>query len=223
VDKHSNFRSAHGLIALFSAVMLTACGGGDDPPAGSRAPVPAPATDTAFASPMNTTDTTEAGKVETYNFAEKSNEQTPGTLTFGNGSVTYGATLTGAQAWAGAAVRYYAPNNTGSAPVTAFNASSFTKLKIQLKSTTDALLEVKLQPSPVTADGCTTTASAVVSSTLTELVIDLNAANFPLPGHCATGSAIAAVKAGLYAVDVINVGVSAGAHDLTVGTVKLSQ
>ena len=162
------------------------------------------------------------GRAKGLHLAEKGNEQVPGPLTFDAGAISYSATLTGVQGWAGTAVRYYAPNNTGSAPATAFDASSFTKLKIQLKSTTDALLQIKLQPSPVAADGCTATASAVVSSTLTELVIDLNEASFPLPGHCAAGTAIAAVKAGLYAVDVVNVGVSAGTHDLTVGTVKLA-
>lgn len=233
MDIRRTSHSAHALAALFSAVMLTACGGGDDPPAppapapSPSAPTPAPpppaAADTPFATPQSATDTSEAGKIETYNFAEKSNEQTPGALTYANGAVSYGATLTAAQAFSGTAVRVYAPNNTGAAPVAAFDASGYTKLKIQLKSSTDALLNVKLQPSPVSPDGCTATASAVVSSTLTEITIDLNEASFPLPDHCGgTGSKVGTLKAGLYAVDVINPAVGAGAHDLSVGTVKLA-
>jgi hypothetical protein len=131
--------------------------------------------------------------------------------------------LTGAQAYAGTAVRLYAPGNTGAAPVSAFNAASATQLKIQLRSSTDALLTIKLQPSPVAADGCTATATAIVNSSTAELTIDLNDTSFPLPDYCnGTGSKVSSLKAGLYAVDVINAATSAGAHDLSVGTVKLA-
>jgi hypothetical protein len=226
VNQSASFTAARRLAALFSAVMITACGGSDDPPTQAPTPAPAPAPagpDTAFATPLNATDTAEAGKIDTYAYAEKSNELTPGTPSFAAGAVNHSATLTGAQAYAGAAVRYHAPNNTGSAPVTTFDASAFSKLKIQLRSSSDALLLIKLHPATVAADGCTATASAVVSSTLTELVIDLNTASFPLPDYCnGAGSGIAAVKAGLYAVDVINTAVNAGTHHVGVGTVKLA-
>jgi hypothetical protein len=55
------------------------------------------------------------------------------------------------------------------------------------------------------------------------VVIDLDATSFPLPDYCnGAGTAIAAVKAGVFAVDVINSAVTAGAHDLTVGRVAFS-
>ena len=88
----------------------------------------------------------------------------------------------------------------------------------------DAVLTVKLQPTPVAADGCTATAEAVVNATLTELTIDLNDTSFPLPAYCnGTGTAVGTVKGGLFAVDVINSATSAGAHDLAIGTVKLAK
>lgn len=232
-------RTSATLAALFSAVALTACGGGGDstsaPSASSPPPAPAPVpappppapapapTDVAFATPSSATDTSEAGKIETYSFAEKGNELTPGPVTYASGVATFGATLTGNQAFAGAAIRVYAPGNTGVAPISAFNASSFTKLKIQLKSATDGLLSIKLQPSPVAADGCTATADAIVDSTMNEVVIDLTEAMFPLPGYCnGNGSKVGTVKAGLFAVDVINGATTAGSHSLSVGSVKLA-
>lgn len=237
----SRRRSRSALAALFSAALLAACGGGGDsstaaptpaptpaavptppPPPPPPAPAPAPA-DLAFATPTSATDTSEAGKIDTYTFAEHGAQLTPGTVSFASGEVSFGSTLAAAQAYAGTAVRLYAPGNTGSAPVAAFNGSSATKLKIKLRSSTDALLTIKLQPSPVAADGCTATAQAVVNSTTAELVIDLNETSFPLPDYCnGVGSKVASVKAGLYAVDVVNSATTAGAHDLSVGTVKLA-
>ena len=221
------------LITLFATAALTACGSGDDddtvattPPVSAPPPAgaPAPATDTAFATPANATDTAEAGKIELYAFAEKANEQTVGAVSFANGAATLSTALTGAQAYAGAALRLHAPNNTGVAPVTAFNASAYGKLHLQLKSTTDAVLTIKLQPNPVAADGCTATAEALVSATQSEIVIDLDATRFPLPAYCnGAGTALATVKAGLFAVDVINSATTAGAHDVTVGRLSFSQ
>ncbi|MBW8828410.1 MAG: hypothetical protein JF606_03055 [Burkholderiales bacterium] len=135
----------------------------------------------------------------------------------------FSATLAGPQAYAGAAIRVYAPGNTGTGSVTAFNASGFTKLKIQLKSASDGLLSIKLQPSPLAADGCTATAAAIVDSTMSELVIDLTEAMFSLPSYCnGVGSTVDSVKAGLFAIDVINGATATGSHDLSVGTVKLA-
>lgn len=231
-------RSCTALTALFSAVALTACGGGGSstptpaasapPSAPVPAPVPAPpsgpsSSDVAFATPSSATDTSEAGKIETYSFAEKGNQLTAGTATFASGEVDFGASLSGDQAYAGTAIRVYAPGNTGAAPVTAFNASGFTKLKIQLKSSSDGVLSIKLQPSPVAGDGCTATAQAIVNSTLSELVIDLTDTMFALPDYCnGTGSKVGTVKAGLFAVDVINAATTTGSHNLSVGTVKLA-
>jgi len=227
-------RSCTALAALFSAAALTACGGGGSStptPAASAppsAPVPAPPSgpssgDVAFATPTSATDTSEAGKIDTYSFAEKGNQLTAGAAAYASGAVDFSATLSADQAYAGTAIRAYAPGNTGAAPVAAFNASGFTKLKIQLKSTSDGVLSIKLQPSPVAGDGCTATAQAIVNSTLSELVIDLSDAMFPLPDYCnGTGSKVGTVKAALYAVDVVNAATGAGAHNLSVGTVKLA-
>lgn len=227
-------RSCTVLAALFSAVALAACGGGGSgspSPAASApppAPVPAPpsgpsSADVAFATPASATDTSEAGKIETYSFAEKGNQLVPGTVTYASSEVSFSASLSGDQAYAGTAIRVYAPGNTGAAPVSAFNASGFTKLKIQLKSSSDGVLSIKLQPSPVAADGCTATAQAIVNATQSELVIDLNDTMFPLPDYCnGAGSKVGSVKAGLFAIDVINSATSTGSHDLAVGTVKLA-
>jgi hypothetical protein len=229
VKKHLRTGALHTLAFLFNAAALVACGGGPSLPVeGAPVPRPAPApgtgtgTDTAFATPSSATDTAEAAKVLGYGFAENASQQTLGTPQFAAGAVTLSATLGGAQAFAGVALRAYAPNNTGAAPVAPFDASAHTRLKIQLKSSTDALLQVKLHPAPVVDNGCSATASVVVNSTLAEVEIDLDESRFPLPDHCnGNGSKIGAVKAGLYAIDVINPAVGAGAHDLSIGTMKL--
>lgn len=225
MDMISTTRASRMVAVLFSAVLMTACGGSSDSPAPAApapapapgpAPAPAPApADVAFATPTATDATAEAGGVETYQYAEHAAAQTAGTPAFAASAVSYSATLASAQAYAGAALRFNAPHNT------AFNASAYSKLKIQLRSSTDALLLVKLQPNPVSPDGCTATAQAVVSATLGEIVIDLDSTSFPLPGHCATGTTLNAVRAGLLAVDVINTASTAGAHDLTVGSISL--
>jgi hypothetical protein len=230
VEMTSKTRASRMVAVLFGAALMAACGGGgDDAPAPSAsapspgpapapapgpAPAPAPA-EAAFATPSSTTTTEQAGGVETYQFAENGAAQTAGTVTFASGAVSYGASLASAQAFAGAAVRLSAPNSA------AFNASAYSQIKLQLRSSTDAVLLVKLQPSPVSADGCTATAQAMVSSTLSEIVIDLNSTSFPLPGHCATGTTVDAVRAGLLAVDVVNPASTAGAHDVTVGSISL--
>lgn len=229
MEKHIRAGALHALALLFSTAALVACGGGPSLPVeGAPVPRPAPApgtgTDTAFASPSSATDTAEAGKVQGYAFAERAPQQTLGTPQFADGAVTLSTTLSAAQAFAGVALRAYAPNNTGAAPVAPFDASAQTQLKIQLKSSTDALLQVKLHPSPVAADGCTATANVVVNAALTEVVINLDDASFPLPDYCnGAGSKIGTVKAGLYAIDVINPAAAAGTHDLSIGTLKLAR
>ncbi|MBL0727648.1 hypothetical protein [Piscinibacter sp. HJYY11] len=221
MDMISKRRASRTLAVLFSAALLAACGGGDDAPAPASAPAPAPGPApaptpaTAFATPTSTTTTAQAGGVETYQYAENGAAQTAGTPAFAASAVSFGATLASAQGYAGAALRLYAPNNT------AFNASSYSRMRIQLRSSTDALLLIKLQPTPVSADGCTATAEAVVSSTLSELVIDLNSTRFPLPAHCGSGTTLNTVRAGLLAVDVVNPASTAGAHDLAVGSISL--
>lgn len=231
MEKHKRAGALHALALLFSTATLLACGGGPSLPVeGAPVPRPAPApgtgtgTDTAFASPTSATDTVEAGKLLAYAFAENAAQQTQGTPQFADGAVTQSASLSAAQAFAGVALRAYAPGNTGAAPVAPVDASAQTQLKIQLKSSTDSLLLVKLHPSPVAADGCTATATVMVSATLAEVVIDLDDKSFSLPDFCnGTGSKVGTVKAGLYAIDVINPAVGAGAHDLSIGTLKLAR
>jgi hypothetical protein len=227
MDTTSTTRASRMVAVLFSAVLMAACGGGGDSPAPaaptpSPAPSPSPApgpapspADAAFATPTDTSTTAQAGGIETYQFAENGAAQTPGTPAFAASAVSYSTSLSSAQGFAGTALRLYAPNNT------AFDASAYTQLRIQVSSSTDAVLLVKLQPTPVSPDGCTATAQAMVSATLGEVVIDLNSTSFPLPAHCTTGTTVNTVRAGLLAVDVVNPAATAGAHDLAVGSISL--
>lgn len=234
------------LFALFAAAALTtACGGGGDaaapaatptpasvstptppppppPPAPAPEPPPPPA-DTAFATPASASATAESGEIISYSYAATPGDLTAGDTTYASGVVSFSATLAAPQGYAGAALRYYAPSNTGAAPAAPFDASGYSKLKIELASSTDATLSIKLQPNPLSGDGCTATATAIVSATMAELVIDLDSASFPLPGYCTAGTGVEAVKAGLYAIDIVNGAASAGAHDLRVGSVKFSK
>lgn len=220
MSQHLTGRAARSLAMIFCATALVACGGGDDPVAAPNPnpnPDPQPVLDFAFATPSSATATTESGVISTYAFAETGNQQTTGTAQFADGAVSYSASLASNQNFAGVALRATAPSDT------AVDASSYTKLKIQLKSATDGTLTIKLQPNPVSGDGCVPARSAIVNSTMQELVIDLDSASFALPGHCGSGPSLATVKAGFYAVDVINESTSAGNHDLSIGAIKLAQ
>jgi hypothetical protein len=136
--------------------------------------------------------------------------------------VSFSGTLAATQAYAGAAIRLYAPGNVEGATAAPLDASSYSQLRIHLASTTDATLTIKLQPSPVAPDGCTPTAQAVVSATQAEFVIDLNDATFARPSYCAASSVtLHQMLAGLYAIDVINDSAAAGTHDVSVGSVSL--
>lgn len=218
MSQHLTGRAARSLAMIFCATALVACGGGDDPPAAQNPnPTPQPVADFAFATPSSETATSEAGVITTYAFAETGSQQTLGAVQFADSAVSYSASLASSQGFAGVALRASAPNDA------AFNASSYNKIKIQLRSATDGALVVKLQPNPVSGDGCVPAANAIVSATMQELVIDLDSASFALPGHCGSGPSLAAVKAGLYAVDVINESTSAGNHALGLGAIKLAQ
>jgi len=73
-----------------------------------------------------------------------------------------------------------------------------------------------------TPDGCVPTAQAVVSATSSEFVIDLNDATFSVPSYCAAPSmTLHQMRAGLYAIDVINDAAGAGNHDVVAGSVSL--
>lgn len=209
---------------LLATAILAACGGGSDDSDSSPTPTPTPppaAADTAFATPKTESTTVEAGAITQYSFAQHGDQQTAGNLSFSAAKVSFDATLAANQDYAGTAIRFFAPGNTGDAPQKTFDGTSFSKIKIQLASTTDATLKIKLQPNPISTDGCTATATAIVDATAKELTIDLNDTSFPLPSYCSAGTAVNAVKAGLYAIDFVNDASAAGKHDVIVGTVKL--
>jgi hypothetical protein len=176
----------------------------------------------AFATPTDASHTAEGSAAVSYAFAATSADQTAGSVTYASSTLTYSASLAHDQGFAGVALRLYAPGNDGTGAATPMDASGFAHLRIHLASTTDGTLAIKLQPSPVAADGCTPTARAVVSATTTEFVIDLDDASFSLPNYCTPSSTtLHQMLAGLYAIDVINDAVNAGPHDLVVGTISL--
>ena len=157
-----------------------------------------------------------------YAFAATSTDQTPGTVTYASSMLTFGASLAHDQGYAGVALRLYAPGNTDTSAAAPLDASGFTRLRIHLASTTDGTLAIKLQPSPVAADGCTPTARAVIGPTTAEFVIDLDDASFALPSYCTpSATTLLQMLKSLYAIDVINDATSAGAHDVVVGTISL--
>jgi hypothetical protein len=230
------------LMGLVAALGLSGCGGDDGtagpaatppppaptpaptppPPPPPPAPTPAPPADTAFATPLDAADTVEGGAIASYAYAATGSDQTLGSVTYASGTDTFAATLAADQSYAGAALRIYAPGNTTTGTAAPLDASGFAQLRIHLASTTDAALTIKLQPSPVAADGCVPTAQALVSATVSEFVIDLDDASFALPSYCAASSTTLSQRlAGLYAIDVINAAATAGAHDVVVGSVSL--
>lgn len=219
MSQHLTGRAARSLAMIFCATALVACGGGDDPPAAQNPnPNPQPSADFAFATPSSETATTELGVISTYAFAETGSQQTAGAVQFADSAVSYSASLASNQGFAGVALRASGPNDA------VVNANAYSKIKIKLNSATDGALVVKLQPNPVSANGCVPAFSAVVSSATEEVVIDLDSATFALPGHCGgSGPSLAEVKAALYAVDVINESTSAGNHALGLGSIKLAQ
>jgi hypothetical protein len=160
--------------------------------------------------------------VTSYAFAANGSDQTAGSVTYASGAETFSASLAALQGYAGAALRLYAPGNTAGGAATPLNVSAYTQLRLHLASTTDGTLTIKLQPSPFAPDGCVPTAQAAVTSTLSEFVINLDAASFALPSYCnGSGTTLQQLLAGLYTIDVINDAVNAGPHDLVVGSASL--
>ena len=228
------------LMGLVASLGLAGCGGDDSvalaapasaptpapapepAPSPAPAPEPAPAPDLAFATPSDAADTAEGGTVASYAYAATGTDQAAGSVTYASGAETFSATLAAAQAYAGAALRLYAPGNTDGGTAAPLDASGYSQLRIHLASTTDGTLTIKLQPAPVAADGCVPTAQAVVSAALSEFVIDLDDASFALPSYCAASAATLQQRlTGLYAIDVINDAAGAGAHDAVVGSISL--
>jgi hypothetical protein len=157
-----------------------------------------------------------------YAFAKVASDQTAGSVNYAAGAETFSATLAADQGFAGAALRMYAPGNTAAGAAAPFDASRYKQLRLHLASTTEGTLTIKLQPSPVAPDGCVPTTQAVVTPTLSEFVINLDATSFALPSYCpASTTTLQQMLAGLYAIDVINDAVGAGAHDLVVGSISL--
>lgn len=157
-----------------------------------------------------------------YAFAATSTDQTPATVTYALSTLTFSASLAHDEGYAGAALRLYAPGNADTSAATPLDASGFSRLRIHLASTTDGALAIKLQPSPVAADGCAPTARALIGPTTAEFVIDLDDASFALPSYCtASATTLRQMLKGLYAIDVINDATSAGPHDVVVGTISL--
>jgi hypothetical protein len=176
----------------------------------------------AFATPSDAGNTAEGGSVISYAYAATGSDQTAGTVSYAAGAESFSATLASAQGYAGAALRMYAPGNAAGGTATPADASGFSQLRVHLASTTDGTLTIKLQPSPIAADGCVPTAQAIVSATLSEFVIDLNDATFAVPSYCAAPSkTLHQMLAGLYAIDIINDAAGAGNHDVVAGSISL--
>lgn len=209
------------LVMLMSATALVACGGGDDPAPPVVTP-PSGGTDTAFATPNSNTATLEVGAIGKYDYSDGTVGGSRAiTYDAASTSVTYSMTLSGSPTYAGTALRLSAPNADGDAGTgNAFNASTFTKLKIKLASS-DGTVKILLHPKPVSGNGCVPTATVTgVTTTLTERTIDLTAANFP--GGCGTSPTLATVLSGLFAIDVRTEDATVATHSITVGTVKLA-
>ena len=143
-------------------------------------------------------------------------------MVYASGTETFSASLASDQGYAGAAIRVYAPGNVSGGTAAPLNVSTFPQLRMHLASSTDGTLTIKLQSSPVAADGCVPTATALVTSAVSEFVLDLNDATFAVPSYCTAPSyTLSQVTTGLYAIDVINAASNAGNHDVVVGSTSL--
>ena len=155
-------------------------------------------------------------------FAALSSEPLPDSITYDADAIEYSDTITGDGAAADMSVRYYAPGQVPGGPSTTFDASNFHKLKLQLASTTDAVLSIRLVPDPAAAAECAAVASVLVDAHTTELDLDLDASTFSLSEHCAAGTDVASLKAAIGAIDIVNPATAAGAHDFRVGVARFS-
>jgi hypothetical protein len=152
-------------------------------------------------------------------FAAMSAEPLPASITYDADAIEYSATIEDGAA-ADMSVRYYAPGQVPGGPPTTFDASNFRMLRLQLASTTDAVLSIRLVSDPVAAEQCAAVASVLVDAHTTELELDLNASTFSLSEHCAAGTDLAALKAAIGAIDIVNPTTVAGAHDFRVGVAR---
>jgi hypothetical protein len=152
-------------------------------------------------------------------YAALSHEPLPDSITYDAQAIEYSETIEHEGAPVDMSVRYHAPGQVPGGPRTTFDASTFQKLKIQLASTTDAVLAIRLVPDSFD-ERCGATASVLVDAHSTELELDLNASTFSLSEHCAPGIDVASLKAALLAIDIVNPATAAGAHDFRVGAAR---
>lgn len=206
------------LVMLMSATALVACGGGDDP-----APAPGGGTGGGTTgvtiTPTSNSANDASGAINGTAFIDTTGgtSYTGGTVTYSSSTVstTGNITLGGTPGYGGLLIG-------SQLAAAAFNASSYTTLKIQLKSTTDTTIRVRLQPGTQDNTGCLPSKAVTVTSTLTEYTIPLDNTNFTQAFACtyAAGSDFASIKPAMGQVEVINESLAAGSHDVTVGTIK---
>lgn len=203
------------LVMVMSATALVACGGGDDPATAAAA---GSGTTGVTITPTSSSANNAGGTITGNSFIDSAggSYSTPST-SFGASSVTAqgSITLTGAPSYGGLLIGSTLAAST-------FNANSYSTLKIQLKSTTDTTIRVRLQPRTTDNTGCLPSKGVTVTSTLTEYTIPLNSTEFTQAFTCtyASGSDFASIKAAMGQIEVINEALAAGSHDVTIGTVK---
>lgn len=208
------------LVMLMSATALVACGGGDDP-----APPPAaPGGGTGGGTGVTITPTSNSANDATGAINGSAFIDTTGGTTYTGGTVTYASSTvstTGTIALGGTPT-YGGLLIASQLAAATFNASSYTTLKIQLKSTTDTTIRVRLQPGTQNNTGCLPSKALTVTSTLTEYTIPLDTTNFTQAFTCTyrADSDLASIKPAMGQVEVINESLAAGSHDVTVGTIK---
>jgi hypothetical protein len=235
--------SAHRVAAVLGIMAMVVCGGSAHEPAKGLAPshariatpgwatlaaeLPArPETFPGFPSHESTTSFDSAPAEVIFgtpasadHYAAMSHEGLPDSVTYDAQAIEFSDTIEHDGAAVDMSVRYHAPGQVPGGPRTTFDASSFQKLKIQLASTTDAVLAIRLVPDSGD-ERCAATASVLVDAHTTELELDDRA--FSLSDHCAPGTDVATLKAALLAIDIVNPATGAGAHDFRVGAARFA-
>lgn len=234
---------AHRIAAVFGVMAMVVCGGSAHEPARAISPAHAriaasdratlaaelparPETFPVFPSNESTTPFASATAEVIFGtpasadrYAAMSHEPLPDSITYDAQAIEYSETIEHDGASVDMSVRYHAPGQVPGGPRTTFDASSFQKLKIQLASTTDAVLAIRLVPESFD-ERCAAMASVLVDAHSTEFELDLNASTFSLSEHCAPGTDVATLKAALVAIDIVNPATATGAHDFRVGAAR---
>jgi hypothetical protein len=233
----------HSVAAFLAVVVMAVCGGSAQgpttdlapalariaAPGGAMAAADAPARPRALpvSPPPESTPPLASAPAEVIfgtpssadRFAAMSSEPLPASITYDADAIEYSTTIEDGAA-ADMSVRYYAPGQVLGGTQTTFDASSFHKLKLQLASATDAVLTIKLVSHSDIAGDCAATTSVLVDAHTTELELNLDAATFSLSELCASGMDIAALKAAIAAIDIVNPATAAGAHNFRVGVTR---